>query len=322
MNKNLTFEKRCQLEILKKEGLSLRKIAKRIGVSHSTISREIRRNGSRTNYRAVKAERKAKKRRGKRYSVMHKATISLIKEKLKSGWSPVQIAGRFKKEGIPSPSYATIYRYIRLDKANKGTLYRKLRRKGKKYNRRGLRLSGRGIIPRRIDISQRPKIVEEKTRIGDWEVDTIVGSGGKSVILSMVDRATKFVILCKVEDRKAESIKRAMIQRFYSIRTQVLTITADNGKEFAKHMDIAKKLKAGFFFATPYRSCERGLNEHTNGLFREYFPKGTNFDNITKNEVKNVEKLLNTRPRKVLHFATPTEAFYGTITNPKVVRLE
>ena len=185
-----------------------------------------------------------------------------------------------------------------------------MRHSGKKYNRRSKGTSGRGCIPGRIDIKERPKIVEEKTRLGDWELDTIIGAEHQGAIVSMVDRATKLTKLAKVPQKKADEVRNALVKRLSPIRKFVHTLTADNGREFAYHQSVSRALQADFFFATPYHSWERGLNEHTNGLIRQYFPKGTNFNHISEEEIEQVERLLNNRPRKVLNFETPMEAFF------------
>ncbi len=180
---------------------------------------------------------------------------------------------------------------------------------GRKPNWRGGRHAGRGRIPGRVDISERPAIVEQKLRIGDWEVDTIVGAGQSGAVVSAVDRASKMTRLVRLDRKTAEDVGAALRRRLEADRHLVHTITADNGKEFAGHSSLSKALDAKFYFARPYHSWERGLNEHTNGLVRQYLPKGTDFRSVTDAEVQAVEDLLNARPRKALGFRTPEEVF-------------
>ena len=223
--------------------------------------------------------------------------------------SPVQISGWLKRHGKEYVSYETIYKHIWADKKKGGTLYKHLRHSGKKYYKRSKGTAGRGCIPGRVDIKERPIIVETKIRLGDWELDTIIGANHQGAIVSMVDRATKLTKLVKVSHKTAQEVKDALIKKLGPIREFVYTLTADNGKEFAYHQSVSEALQADFFFATPYHSWERGLNEHTNGLVRQYFPKSLSFDNITEEDIERVETLLNNRPRKILDFETPLEAF-------------
>ncbi len=235
--------------------------------------------------------------------------INLIKEKLKLQWSPVQISGWLKQKGKALISHETIYKYIWKDKQERGLLYKNLRHQGKKYNKRGKGTAGRGCIISRVDIDQRPSIVEEKTRLGDWELDTIIGASGQDVIVSMVERASKLTRLMKVNRKTAQHVSEALITALEPMKAFVHTLTSDNGSEFAYHQKVSRRLAAGFYFATPYHSWERGLNEHTNGLIRQYFPKKTNFADVPEEDIKRVEFLLNSRPRKVLGFETPIERF-------------
>ena len=232
-------------------------------------------------------------------------------------WSPEQISGRLKRfHGEKAISHEMIYRYIWDDKQRGGELYKNLRHNGKKYNKRGSKNAGRGFIPNRIDIDQRPLIVEEKSRIGDWEIDTIIGKNHKGAIVSMVDRHSKFTMLAKVSRKTAYEVEEALITRLSQVQDFVYTITSDNGKEFANHIAISKELEADFYFAHPYHSWERGLNEHTNGLVRQYVPKSTDFDKVSTEDIRKVEDLLNDRPRKVLKFSTPLEILNFQMPQP------
>lgn len=308
---HLTYDKRCQIYTLKQRGDSAATIAKTLDVDPSTISRELKRNSGKRGYRYQQAHEKSKERRLETPHPNQKMNLELtaiIEEKLKLQWSPVQISGWLKREK-KFISHETIYKYIWKDKKIGGSLYKELRHQGKKYNKRGKATAGRGCIPNRVDIDSRPSIVEEKTRLGDWELDTIIGTGQSGAIVSIVERASKLTMLVKVFSKTAEEVERALIARLLPIKEFVYTLTADNGKEFANHQRVSTVLGASFYFARPYHSWERGLNEHTNGLVRQYFPKTKRFDELSEEDIENVELLLNNRPRKVLNFETPLEAF-------------
>ena len=202
-----------------------------------------------------------------------------------------------------------IYEHLKADRKAGGGLFPLLRRRGKKPNWRGGRHSGRGHIPGRVDISERPAEVERKERVGDWEADTIIGKGHSGAVVSLVDRASKYTFLQRVDRRTSAAVSAAMLAMLRPSAVAVHTVTADNGKEFAGHASVAEALKAGFFFATPYHSWERGLNEHTNGLVRQYLPKGTDLRAVTDAEVKAVQDRTDARPRRVLGYRTPAEVF-------------
>jgi len=176
------------------------------------------------------------------------------------------------------------------------------------------------IIKEKISIDERPSVVEERSRIGDWEVDTIVGPANRGVILTIADRKSGFLFLRKLEHGKnADGMAKAMIEALLPYKSDIHTITSDNGTEFARHKEISKKLNAGFYFAHPYSSWERGVNENTNGLIRQYIPKGKDFESINELEIKEIQQKINRRPRKKLGYATPVQIFYRTL--PKDVAL-
>lgn len=309
---HLTYAQRSQIAILKDRGDSAIKIAKALKVHYTTVNRELNRNSENCSYQQETAQAKSTLRRSNSSRAkkrMHRNVIAIIKQKLELQWSPVQISGFLKKRAIADISHETIYKYIWDDKRQGGFLYKHLRHQGKKYNKRGHKLAGRGCIIARIDIDQRPQIVEEKSRLGDWELDTIIGSQGEDALVSMVERASKLTRLVKVNRKTADNVSRALIQALEPMKAFVETLTADNGLEFAYHQRVSSKLSAGFYFAKPYHSWERGLNEHTNGLIRQYFPKKTNFADVTDEDIKRVEILLNNRPRKILDFDNPLERF-------------
>jgi IS30 family transposase len=274
--KHLTLEERCHIFILKERGLSLRAIARSLCRNVSSISRELKRNVISNKYTPKIAEAQYHRRKMSICSCPRKITDSLKKMiclKLKLFWSPEQIAGRLERENGIKISHETIYKMIWQDKQDGGELYKNLRRFGKKYNKRSGKNSGRGLIPNRVDIDQRDKIVEEKSRIGDWEADTVIGANHKGAIVTLVDRKSKFSLFTLVVDKTKDSVTKAIETSLIPYKKKSKTITYDNGKEFAGHQEIASKLGVNCYFAKPYHSWERGLNEHTNGLLRQYIPK-------------------------------------------------
>lgn len=321
---HLTSDQRCQLSALKDSGERIEKIAAIIAVSRFTIYRELARNSSSKKYNHREAREKAIQRRSRasnRPRKMNQEQISLIEEKLRLQWSPEQISGWLKRHKEVAVSHETIYRHVEKDKRAGGTLYRDLRHNGKKYNKRGRGKAGRGCIPGRVDISERPAIVEEKSRIGDWEVDTIIGSQHKGAVVSMVDRHSKMTMLQKVPRKTAQEVELALKARLGQCKGSVHTVTSDNGKEFANHIEISRYLGAKMFFARPYHSWERGLNEHTNGLIRQYLPKDERLDTVSNEIIAMIEERLNNRPRKVLDFQTPIEVFNRHRSEATVVAL-
>ncbi|MGZ5022757.1 MAG: IS30 family transposase [Chthoniobacterales bacterium] len=310
---HLTYEERCEIYALTRSGLSQAAVARQLGVDRSTIKRELDRNAGARGYRFKQAQEKASQRRKIASCAPRKMKPDLVKsieEKLtQEQWSPDQISGWLAKSRIASISCERIYQHVRKDRKNGGNLYIHLRHRGKKYNRRMGKTSGRGLIPNRVDIDQRPAIVATKSRIGDWEADTIIGARHKGVIMSHVERKSWYTKLAKLPDRSAGSVVRACRRTLLPLAHCIKTITYDNGKEFASHAEIDTALHAKSFFAKPYHSWERGLNEHTNGLVRQYFPKGTDFSTISNADVQRVEDKLNSRPRKILGYKTPGEVF-------------
>jgi transposase, IS30 family len=323
--RHLTYEDRCQIYALKKSGMSHADIAHQLDVDKSTITREIRRNSGDRGYRYKQAHQLSEDRRHQASSAPSKMTpgcISLIEEKIRTQWSPEQISGWMQRTLGYSVSHERIYQHIWRDKKLGGELYKHLRHKGKKYTSRGSSKAGRGLIPGRIDIDERPLVVNNKQRIGDWELDTIIGKNHKGAIVSMVDRASKYTKLVLVPDKTSGAVTAAITGVLQPLKPLVLTMTADNGKEFAGHQELTQALEAQVFFAKPYHSWERGLNEHTNGLVRQYFPKKTAFDSLSPDDVLRVEFLLNSRPRKALDFQTPMEVFHRANVNLSSVALQ
>ena len=312
--------KRAQLEVLNKQQISQSKIALELGVNQSTISRELRRNKGKRGYRHKQANNKAINRRQSTCKA-HKMTKEFkdkIIKLLKQDWSPEQISGTLKAEDNISISHETIYRLVWGDKDVGGSLYTHLRRKGKKYNKRGQGKSSRGQIKNRVSIDHRPKVVDDKLRIGDWEIDTVIGKNHSGALVTIVERKTKFALAMQVDSKKAEDVTRATIELLRPYKELVHTITSDNGKEFAYHDQIADQLNTEVYFAHPYSSWERGLNENTNGLLRQYFPKGTEFKQVSQDQVDQAISKLNGRPSKLLEYKRPEQLFLAHTALQKV----
>ena len=312
--KQLTLKERYHIWALLEKGYKQKEIAGSIGVHPSTISREIRRNWDmrtrKYEYTTAHLNTEYRHKSKPKYTVLTVQIESYIREKLKAGWSPEQISGRMDLENIGSISYETIYQFIYRNKASKGKLYTYLRHKNKKYHKRSHDYLRRGTIIDRVMINKRPKIVEQKKRIGDLEIDTVIGKDHKGALVTVVDRKSKFALIRKVPSKHAEIVTTALIEMLEPIKSVIKTITSDNGKEFAYHQQVSQILDTDFYFANPYHSWERGLNEHTNGLIRQYLPKKTDFTQISKEDVITIQEKLNHRPRKVLNYRTPYEVFF------------
>ena len=311
--KQLNQAQRYQIEILKKAGKNQKQIAELLGVSESTISRELTRNQGKKGYRPKQAQIKADNRKKQAAKVlkMTLALILLIEARILLDWSPVQVSGQLADELGILISHERIYQHIWTDKRHGGTLYTHLRQCHKKRKKKYGSKDKRGQIRNRVSIDERPAIVAEKTRIGDWEIDTVIGQNHQGALVTIVDRVSKFTLIKKVDSKHAEVVTAATITLLQPYLDKTLTITADNGKEFAGHETIKEQLSANVYFAHPYCSWERGLNENTNGLIRQYFTKGSSFENITDDEVEAVMNKLNHRPRKTLKFKTPHTVFFA-----------
>jgi IS30 family transposase len=305
----LTRYQRYQIYSLLRTNLSQSEIADNIGVNKSTISREIRRNRGGRGYRPKQAHRMAQERRKQAVKKrITRETWEMVEDKLCFDWSPEQISGWLDKRQGETVSHEWIYQYVYADKRNGGKLHKHLRRQ-KKYRKRVGEYDRRGKIPNQVSIEERPGIVDDRERIGDWEVDTIIGAGKKGAVVTLVERKSRFTLMKQVVSRTAAAVEKAILDLLKPYQAVVLTITCDNGKEFTNHQSIAKELQADVYFAHPYASWERGTNENTNGLIRQYFPKGSAFSDITGNQISFVKERLNSRPRKCLDFATPAMVF-------------
>jgi len=308
--KQLTYEERCQIYALNKSQMSQNKIAKQLNVSQSTISRELARNTGLRGYRIKQAQKLAQQRRenASKEIKMTAKLIELINLKLHEKWSPEQISGWLELNEATNISHETIYQHIWRDKQRGGTLFKALRRKGKKYQSRNKdKQAGRGYIKNRVSIDERPQVVDEKSRIGDWEIDLVIGKGHSGALVTIVERKTRFTVSTRVNDKSADTVTAATIALLKPYKNVVETITADNGKEFAYHEKMTSDLGCDVYFADPYCSWQRGLNENTNGLLRQYWPKSTDFKKIEESEVKSVIVKLNDRPRKKLDYKSPAQ---------------
>ena len=316
----LTEEDRITIEVLGKEGLSQAKIAERIGKDRSSVSREVRRNRSKKGYRHGKAEKKARFRVREKARRRRKFTESMwayAMEKLRLGWSFSMIAGRAGRDGLEMVGSETLYQeYYRRQKlvaeGKSGEelpplpkAHRKRHRRGKSYKG-----AGRGRIPGRVDISLRPKIVERRVRVGDFEGDLINGLAGTGHFVTLAERTTRFTLFGWVESKEAEAVAKAVKQLLEDLPADLLkTLTFDNGKEFARFREMEEALGLKVYFAKPYHSWERGTNENRNGIVRKVKPKGSALNDLTDEERSRIDYLLNDRPMRCLGWRTPREAF-------------
>jgi IS30 family transposase len=281
-----------------------------MGRHRSTITRELQRNGSRhdRSYRFGRAQEQANGRRSRsrRKSHFTPDDWKLIADLLRSDLSPEQISGRLRQEDRLIVSHETIYQYVWRDKHTGGQLYRRLRHRPKYRKRYGTR-EKRGQLSGKRHLSERPAAVERRRQLGHWEVDTVVGTGSKHCIISLVERSTGFVLIGKLRDRTVASLNRRAIELIRTSPAPFRTITADNGTEFHGYRDIEAATNVSVYFATPYHSWERGTNENTNGLIRQYLPKGSSMKNLTQFRCNQIARILNNRPRKRHGFLTPLE---------------
>jgi len=312
---HLSNEERFYIWNALRSGQTKGEVAKALGRDPSTIYREVKRNKYRqckiyTYYWALQIVKWRKYFTAKtKYRKMNKEIEEMILKLIQQYLSPEQISGYLKLHHQISISHETIYRYIYADKARHDALKPYLRQGSKMRRKRygsGARASK---IPNRVCITERPAIVEDKQRIGDWECDTVIGKDRKSVLVTVVDRFTLTTCCSRVYSRSAKVVSRAIIRMLKPHTDKVLTLTFDNGSEFVQHKKIAKALKAKTYFAHPYSSWERGINENTNGLLRQFLPKGTDFRNVSWQTVKRAVDYLNNRPRKTRGYQTPNQMF-------------
>jgi len=307
----LTQAQRYQIYALKKTKHSLAEIATVIGVHKSSVSRELKRNQGQRGYRPQQAHELALGRRLKAIPRITARVWAVVEKLLRQDWSPEQISGRLKKEQGIRISHEWIYQYILADKQANGDLYKHLRCQKKRRKRYGT-YDRRGKLPNCRSIEERPAIVQARKRLGDWEVDTILGRKHKQAMVTLTERKARFTLLGKVPRRTAQAVHKQVCKLLLPVKDKTHTLTSDHGKEFADHEQIAETLHLKYYFAHPYAAWERGTNENTNGLLRQYFPKKSDFQSVSKLEVEQAMSRLNFRPRKSLRFKTPFEVFYKT----------
>jgi IS30 family transposase len=326
---HLTENDRYVIGHLSISDFSIREIARRINRHHTTVSRELKRNDNPlyadniywhdwTQPEALERRHRARHQRRRSNHRLAK----YVKRKLKDDWSPEIIAEKLKID-YPNDdgmrvSHETIYRWVYLEAKAGGTLYHHLRRRRKKRRRQRRYGSGRRFIPGRVSISERPAIVESRKRFGDWEGDTIEGKKSTGYMATHVERKSRYLIAAKLLDKKAESLTQKSIKAFWRIPKKIRkTLTVDNGKEFARFKELEDKTGLTVYFADPYSAWQRGTNENTNGLLRQYFPKGTDFRNVTEEELAFAVKKLNHRPRKCLGYQSPHEVLWNTVNGAR-----
>ena len=312
--RQLTQAQRYQISAFLRVGWSQRKIAREINCHSSTISRELRRNRSLTEYEPMEASRLSiHRRKGARKS--HKRAPSLIDwvaKQIQSEWSPDQIAGFMRRVGSLQVSHQWIYNLIYRDKIAGGDLWRYCRLPyQRRYQRHLAKRAGLGKIPDRVGIECRPKAVDDRLHIGHWEGDTILHGHKNSGAVTLVERRSGYLLAGCVPKLKAHLVTDVIIRELRPIRGAVQTLTLDNGSEFSDHQTFSKALSLTSYFCDPYRSSQRGSNENTNGLLRQYFPKGTDFAKVSRKATRQAVNRLNNRPRKRLGYRTPTEVFWG-----------
>ena len=299
----LTKDQRYQISAFLKTGYSQSEIAKEIRKSKSTINRELKRNTGRRGYRPKQADQRTLSRRDKAKPRIRPEDWEMIEQLVRQDWSPEQIHAQVLTVHGLQVSHEWIYQHILQDKKMDGNLYQHLRCQKKRRKRYG-KYDRRGCIPGRVSIEDRPAEVNERERMGDWEVDTIFGRKKQQAIVTITERKTRFTLMRKVTHKTSLEVGNALIEllRPYSVHT----ITCDNGKELVEHQRVANELNAHVYFAHPNSAWERGTNENTNGLIRLYFPKGSDFSKITEPDIDFVMNRLNHRPRKCLGFETPS----------------
>ena len=310
---HLTDEERHTLSVLRVQGLSQGSIARALGRSPSTISLELKRNRSTHDgcYRYSAAGelyrgRLKRSRRNQQYSQRDFAPVErLIREDL----SPQQIVGRAKLEGVTIMCHQTIYLWIWTNQRGGGSLWRHLRGARKIKRKRYGQPDSRGRLAGKTMISERPSIIEQRSRLGDWEIDTMHGSD-KASIVTIVDRKSGLVRIGQLPQATVQFTQQRTVELLGPHRPNVHTITSDNGTEFHGYKYIEQQLDTDFYFATPHHAWERGTNENTNGLIRQYLPKRTSLQYLTQTRCNTIAEKLNNRPRLRLGFKTPNEIYY------------
>ncbi|MFH0969390.1 MAG: IS30 family transposase [Patescibacteria group bacterium] len=322
--KELVFEDREEISRLLPLGLTFKDIGQAIGRDKGTISREVGRKGmNRFTYRACRAEKHARKQKEKRCrkcKIIHNLELEkIVLEKLRKKWSPMQIASTLKTDYADDTtmqvSHETIYSYVYV--LPRGALKKEIlaclrqqRKYRQKRSKKGNPEEKRGKIADMLSIEERPAEVADRIVPGHWEGDLILGKYKRTALGTLVERTTRSVILVHLTGRDATSVRRAYAREMKTLPEQMkLSLTYDQGKEMSEHKQFTMDTNMRVYFAHPGSPWERGTNENTNGLIRQFFPKGTDFNKVSKREVKKAQHLLNTRPRKTLNWETPQETF-------------
>lgn len=311
----LTENDRYMIGVLKRQGLNCAQIAKALDRHRSTITREFKRNSCWITdgaYRPSKAERRtrARRSRSRKNEQYTEKDYKIVRKLLRKQWSPEQITGYLKMHGMPCFSHETIYRYIWKNKKNGGELWKQLRCAQKRRRKRYKAYDSRGRLADKRNISERPAEIDSRNTTGHWEIDTVMGKGSKHCIVTLVERKTGYTLIGQLNNRTTKATNQRTIRLIKKLPSPIKTITADNGTEFHQYKEVEAKTGAVYYFANPHHSWERGTNENTNGLIRQYLPKGTSMENLTQQQCNRIAKKLNTRPRKRLNYKTPEECLY------------
>ena len=315
---HLTQEERYQIHSMRRQGVSQACIAAELGRSASSISRECKRNSTQAGYKPKYAQAQAERRQSQRCNARQfdDSDWTLVEIYLRLHLSPQQVSDRLNLEGRLAISTETIYQYVYADKAQGGDLVSLLRCQKVRRKRYASGHERRGVLKNRIGIEHRPAVVDLKRRIGDWEGDTVIGKGHKGALVTLVERKSRYTLAHPLLSKHSAGVTQAIIDLLRPHKEACKTLTFDNGKEFAEHEFIGRCLGAKVYFAHPYCSWERGLNENTNGLLRQFFPKASSLLTVTKAQVDDAVYRLNHRPRKCLGYRTPHEVFYNLPVRP------
>ncbi len=313
--RQITLEERYTISLLRRQGRGPAEIARHLGRHRSTVSRELRRNGSPWDggYRPSKAQEQANGRRSRsrRNRLFQGREWDRVEALLRGDWSPEQVSGYLGKTRQLSISHETIYRYVWEDRRLGGSLYRHLRCATKQRRKRYGRYDSRGRLAGKRLIAERPASVDQRKAIGHWEIDTVMGVGNDDCVVTLVERVSGYVLIGKLKARTMKEAARRTIALLRKHPEKFHTITADNGTEFHSYEKIESATGVKFYFATPHHAWERGTNENTNGLIRQYLPKRTSMAHVTQHDCQRIAKKLNTRPRKRLNYQTPEERFHA-----------
>ena len=306
----LTTEERAAISALRQAGMDMSAIARQLNRHRSTISREIRRNSCHDlRYRVDKAARKARARRriSRRNLQISRAELIGIKRLIRAEWSPQQICERYAREGSTPISHETIYQLIKEDQLNGGNLWTFLRCSRKKRRKRYGKYDSRGRLAGKRMISERPEEIQQRTTFGHWEGDTVMGTD-KACFCTLVERKTRYTLIVKLKNHTVEELNTSVIKHLKPIQHYFKSITFDNGSEFHGYKEIESKLNTTVYFAQPYSPQQRGTNENTNGLIRQYAPKRTSLAQFSQTKCNQIARRLNNRPRKAINYQTPNEA--------------